>query len=111
MSALLDAFDELLDAQEEVLGTRVTATITGFATDQDCIPTAGNSDLLQLDGGSAFQGGYTLQMRMSDFSGEPTKGTPVAISCYPDNALELTSAPAQAGGIYTLSVGDLAQTG
>ncbi len=111
MSALLDAFDELLDAQEEALGVRVKATVGTFAVAMDCIPTSDNSDLFQLDGGSGISGGYSLQMRKSDFNGVPTKGTPITISCYPDESLELAADPNEAGGIYTLSVGDLAQTG
>lgn len=111
MSAITDAFDELLDAQEEALGVRVNATVTGYATDKDCIPTADNSDLFQLGGGSGISGGYSVQMRKSDFNGVPTKGTPVTISCYTSESLQIVEDPNEAGGIYTLRVGDLAQNG
>lgn len=111
MSAITEAFDDLLDAQEEALGVRVKAAVGAFAVDKDCIPTDDTSDLFQIDGGSGISGGYSVQMRKSDFNGVPTKGTPVSISCYASESLQIVEDPNEAGGIYTLRVGDLAQTG
>lgn len=108
MSQILDAFEELLDAQEEACGQRITATIGGVS-DKDCIPTQGNSDLIAVDGGSAIGGGYTLQMRKSDFpANAPAKGDSASVSCYADAALMLTSSPDESHGILTLRIGDLA---
>lgn len=79
MSITTDAWDELYAAQTAVTGINMLATITGLATSAPAIISETKLDdvLLERGGGSGEAGGYSLQMRISDFSDEPPKRTPI----------------------------------
>lgn len=66
MSALDDAFEQLLDAQEEVNGYRVKANING--KDYDFLKDDISSDLMPVQGGYAEGGQISGKLRASDFA-------------------------------------------
>lgn len=108
MSEFTEAFAELNEAQEESDGFSSTITVGGVTA--PCVITTLNTDLIAIDGASAMDGGYSCQVLASYFPSEPAKGSPVFVSCYPNEALEITSDPAQSHGVYTFTIGDLAAT-
>lgn len=69
----------LYPAQTQVLGIQIVATITGYCTNKPAIISAVKLDSIFIEGGVAENGGWEIQIRLSDLSGEPPKGT--KISC------------------------------
>jgi hypothetical protein len=65
----LEAFEELLDAQEEVLDERLTVTV-GDVENKDAIVEKLTFDDIVAAGGVAEKGGFRLQVRESDFPGD-----------------------------------------
>jgi len=108
MSEFTEAFAELTEAQEDADGFSTTITVAGVTA--PVIPGSLNTDLIAIDGASAMDGGYSVQVLKSYFPSEPTKGSAVTLSCYPNEALMLTSDAAQSHGVYTFTIGDLAAT-
>lgn len=70
MSEITDAFDELLDAQEEATGERLKASV-GAVVDKDAVIEELTFDEIVAAGGTAENGGFKLQMRKSDFPTRP----------------------------------------
>lgn len=107
MSQFTSAFDDLYTVQTDALGVAIVATVTGFCTNKPAIISEDTSDNAYLEGTTGKKGGYTLQMKQSDFSAEPTKNTQVTCN---GNAtgltLQLTSIDL-ANAIYILTVGDI----
>lgn len=106
MSDALEAFEELLDAQEAFFGVRLTATV-GSVTNKDCIPTEVPSDHAQVAGGMGETGTMQLQMRVSDFP-TPLARTDegnLSVSCK-GKTLTLLSF-SETGGVYTINAGDI----
>lgn len=76
MALFAEAFDELWDAQTEALGIEIRATIAPYTTDAKAILGEVDADMQIISGGIADAGGYEVQIKASDFTGEPPKGTP-----------------------------------
>lgn len=103
MAPVLEALEQAFDGQEEALGQRVTATI-GEVT-ADALVSQIEADILPVPGGTADAGGYTLQMRVSDFETAPAKFEPVQITGRTDANLKVVNVT-ETGGVYTITVGD-----
>lgn len=78
-SAVVLRWKRLYDAQSRDLGEYIVATIAGFCISKPAIISAIDIDAQFIEGGVAEGGGWNIQMRLSDLSGEPPKGT--SITC------------------------------
>jgi len=79
MSEMVEAFRELLDAQEEAIGVRQRATV-GSVANLDCIISEMTFDAIIAYGGKAESGGFVLQIAKEDFPSAPAKLSTVSIT-------------------------------
>jgi hypothetical protein len=102
------AFRQLYTRQTYATGTAVVATIGNVATSKPAIITELDADEQIIDGGMGDEGGYTLEMLISDFSGTPAKG--MAVTCNGSaagEALKIIRDPKVVNGTtYILTAGD-----
>lgn len=103
MSAILDAFEEMLNAQEEAFGYRVLASV-GSTVNKDCIPTDIPSNHSPVAGGNAEVATMQLQMRVSDFSTPPRERFDSTM-CKGKRLTVLSFR--ETGGVYTIDCGDI----
>ncbi len=91
----------LYEAQTAALGVAIVVTIDGYCTSKPAVISEIAVDDIYVDGPHAEAGGWSIQVRVSDLSGEPPKRT--AISCNGDatgHALEVLNYTARAGIAY-----------
>lgn len=111
MSQFTQAFDQLYDVQTEVLGVAVLATITGYCSAKPAIIGTNDGNPEYISGSTAVSGGYILQMKQSDVTGDlsasAAKGANVTCN---GNAtgetLQVLSADL-ANAIWIIQVGDI----
>lgn len=101
MSAILEAFEGALDAQEEFAGTRYVATV-GAVTNKDVIPTEIPFDSIYSSGGQSESGTVEMQMRVSDFGSPPE--THDAVSVLSKSLVVLSWR--ENHGVYLITAGD-----
>lgn len=104
MSAFTDAWAELYAAQTEAVGSALTCTVTGFATDKAAIIGSDPIDSVLVDGGLADEGQRRVQMLASEFSTDPPEDTAVTIGARSYVLLKFE----RNNGIAYLTVGDRA---
>ena len=110
MSATTSAWAELYSAQTEAIELAIKATIGAYAVSKRAILSELTSDEIIVEGGTAENGGFKLQMLDSDFSSAPPKGTVCAVNGSAAGlALEVISSTLN-NGIRHLTVGDFAAT-
>jgi hypothetical protein len=100
VSALTDAFSDLYEAQTEVCGEEIQATVG--AVTADAVVGEARFDQILAAGGTAENGGRTLQMRKSDFITPPVKLAAVVIQ---DQTLSLLDFR-ESHGTYLMVCGD-----
>ena len=109
MSAFTASFDDLYSCQTESLGAAILATVEGYAVDKPAILSSITTNDILLQGGDGQTGGFSLQMKVGDFTGgEPEKQT--RVSCNGDAeglVLEVLDCD-RANGIFTITLGDFA---
>lgn len=103
MSAVLDGFEQLLNAQEEAFGTRLTATV-GAVANKDAIVEEITYDEIIAAGGVGESGGFRIQMRVSDFATKPAQLADATTKGITLSVLTVE----EIGGIYRLTIGDAA---
>lgn len=111
MSVWTECFDELYSVQTGCLGAAILATVEGYAADKPALLSEVNDDPQFGEGTTFEQGGYTLKMKPSDFTGVPADGLPknTPIICNGDAtdvALFLISSQL-VNGIFYLTAGDV----
>jgi hypothetical protein len=74
MSEMSDAFEEMLDAQEEALGRREKCKIDG--QEIDILLGDAGLEIVPGEGGDYMEGSVTGCIRFADVLELPTKGTP-----------------------------------
>lgn len=105
MSEMSDAFDEMLDAQEESLGRRERCVISGKAYDF----LVGDTNLQDIfvDAGIGKSGAYVGKVRVSDFP----KGAPVKFESFQfrGDDLQITNIQ-RINDTYEITASDVTQT-
>lgn len=105
------AFDQLYAAQTRALdGVQLLATVGDYAVERPVIlGVVTHEEMLMVDGGgTADAGGYSLQMKGSDFSSVPPPQTSVIVN---GDALGFSleiSSKDRANGMYMIRVLDVA---
>ena len=103
MSKLSVAFDELLDAQEEVRGVRVKLRIGGGQL-IDALIESDQTSLTQMAGGYADSGNYAAIVRRSDFTTMPEQGIEVTNDGVTQQLLSVTTV----NDTYRMEIGSVA---
>ncbi len=94
----------LYEAQTFAIGVAILVTIDGYCSNKPAIISEVEVDAIFVEGPHAENGGWNIQVRVSDLSGEPPKQT--AITCNGDatgHALEVLSYTARAGIAYIVA--------
>lgn len=108
MSRVTDNFDRLYAAQTRTIGVAILATVDGYASGKPAILSTIATNDIYVDGGTATDGGYELQMKASDFGTEPPKQT--RVTCNGDAAgieLEVMDVDTS-NGIYLIKLASFA---
>ena len=100
------AFDELYACQTRTLGVAIKATVTGYAENKPALLSTVNDDDGAVMGGIGQAGGYTLQMKVSDFPKAPEHDTLVTVNGDAAGERLVITSYERASGIYNLKVGD-----
>jgi hypothetical protein len=106
------AFHALYNAQTRSLGVKILATITGYGVNRPAILGIVDADIGIVEGGTGELAGYELQMKVSDLSGEPPKGT--AVTCNgaaAGKSLQTAGPVSNRGAIYLIQLKDFAAMG
>lgn len=100
------AFDSLYRSQTRNLNKAIVATVGAFATNKPAIlSTVADDDLVKL-GYIGQQGGYQIQMKVSDFSSDPTHQTAVTVNGDAENVALVILSWEKRSSIFNLIVGD-----
>lgn len=101
-------FDRLHDCQTRQLGVDIRATVTGFLSNARAVLSGLDANSMIVDGGMAETGGYEIQVKTSDVTGEPAKGTAATVNgAAQGKTLEVISATNN-GGVWLIQLGDFA---
>lgn len=82
-NSFVNSWIRLYDAQTRRLGVQILTTVSGYASNAPAIISEVDLDNIFIEGGHAEAGGWNLQMRLSDLSGDPPKGTVVTCNGEP----------------------------
>lgn len=107
MSGFETAFSDLYAVQTAELGEEVVATIAGYCHDAPALLSDNTANDTFGAGSIIQQGGYTLQMRPSDFSSKPIKGTSVTCNGSAEGEELQVLSVNVANRIYVIEVGDI----
>lgn len=100
-------FDEAIAVQTEVLGVAILATVTGYGANKPALLSAVDQNEQFQFGTTAEAGGFMLQIKQSDLSAEPPKGTQVTCNGSATGAtLQVVSAKL-INAIWEITVGDI----
>lgn len=103
MSAITDAFSELIAAQTEATGAAVTATFA-VAGEVGVVVSAEGFDGMLMGGGVGESGEVELQCLVSEFTAIPEKFSAVT---YDGRSLSVLDVK-ESHGVYIIRVGDAA---
>jgi len=103
------AWDRLYEQQTMALGTVILATVQGYALGKRAIIGSRDLNSIYIDGGGSEDGEITIQMKESDFNGEPPKETKVTCNgALAGKTYELLESPENNNGIFYLKLGKMA---
>jgi len=103
------AFDALYRVQTRVLGEAIVATVGAYAVNKPAILGSVDADMVVVSGGVADAGGYEVQMKTSDFSGEPPDGTQATCNGEATGKTLQTAGPVtRCGGTWRIKLIDFA---
>ncbi len=102
------AFADLIAVQTEVLGAAILATVGAFAVNKPALISEVDMDAEFVEGGIGQGGGFTLEMLITDFSSQPTKGTAISAngSAAGKSLVLVKDAEIINGATYRLTAGD-----
>lgn len=109
MTNLWDArFDRLHAVQTRQLGVDIRATIAGHCVSAKAILGSIDTNSMVFSGGVAEAGGYEIQVKVSDCTGEPVKQSATTVNGAASGlTLEVYDAQNQ-GGVYVIQLADFA---
>ena len=103
MSQFSDAFEELLNVQEESRGSRLKLIVSG--KEVDALIEEDNNSFINLGGGQVDAGTYKAMVRISDFQEQPAQKSDVTdpLTGVTQSLLEVT----RTNDVYVLTIGDM----
>lgn len=111
MSLFTDAFTDLYDVQTECVGAALVATIGTVAVSKPAIISEADVTMEIDEGGIGTEGGYSIQMLISDFTGEPVRNSNItATGPALGRALQVHSFTVN-HGVYSIMAQDVALMG
>lgn len=102
------AFDQLYSTLTRSMGLPIVATVGAYAVNKPAIlSTVGNDEGIVL-GGMAEGGTFDIQMKVSDFSSQPPKGTLITCNGMADGKTLTVHECPNHGAVYMIRAVDYA---